>query len=97
MAEYIKREDALKLIVIHNGDSCNDCEYKNTDKACSDCLYSVVNKIPAADVRENVRGKWIPYNPIYSDVLCCSECEYMPAEAEFFNYCPNCGADMRGE
>ena len=50
--------------------------------------------IAAADVRENVKGKWLrklsqtPW-PI------CSECGIYGANES--NYCPNCGADMKGE
>ena len=43
-------------------------------------------------------GEWkhtMTYQPY------CSECEWMPEEDEMthghYNYCPNCGADMRGE
>ena len=51
-----------------------------------------------ADVRENVKGHWI----IYCDpsMLECSNCRkqffYYEAETKS-NFCPNCGADMRGD
>ena len=53
------------------------------------------------DVRENVRGEWIT---TYLDhvvmgerpkILYCSVCNQCIAYPT--NYCPNCGADMRGE
>lgn len=53
--------------------------------------------VPAADVRPVVRGKW---SRVYDDFMksnydtcsCCGK-EYFGAYG--FNYCPNCGADMR--
>ena len=41
------------------------------------------------------RGEWQTF-----DECVCSECgcvEYFNIEWKRFNYCPNCGADMRGE
>lgn len=62
---------------------------------------------PPADVRENVRGEWIIRNvqdwkgrPTGKKFIKCDQCE----EEEIisfgrspFNFCPNCGADMKGE
>ena len=59
--------------------------------------------IPAADVRENVRGEW---EEVAERGLCdlrrCSNCGHIePVGLEMItpkpNFCPNCGADMRGE
>ena len=49
--------------------------------------------IPAADVREVKRGKWV-YND-GDNIPYCSEC-MMPQDSEC-NFCPSCGADMREE
>ncbi|MBQ6398241.1 MAG: hypothetical protein IJI06_08870 [Oscillospiraceae bacterium] len=51
----------------------------------------------AADVRPVVRGKWVTaYDDFmksnYDTCSCCGK-EYFGANG--FNYCPNCGADMR--
>ena len=48
--DYIKRSDAIKTI-------CGDCEYYSTND-CEDCRLDRLTKIPAADVRPMVRGKW---------------------------------------
>ena len=66
--------------------------------------------VPSADVRENVRGEWLPH-PIKGnrewDV--CSACGIGCKRREYgihangdkwvteynFPFCPNCGADMR--
>ena len=56
-------------------------------------------KIPAADIKPVMRGKWVPKNTDGSwRIDTCSACKkdthyvrYAPA----YDYCPNCGADMR--
>ena len=45
-----------------------------------------------ADVREVKRGKWIVKFPIAT----CSECGETVDVHGNLNFCPNCGADMRG-
>ena len=57
---------------------------------------------PAADVVEVRRGEWV-----HSDLAAtwhgkdeCSECHYHTADRvdlSYFNYCPNCGAEMKGK
>ena len=41
-------------------------------------------------------GKWIEKSTGGEHFWCCSECGYVEWDAPN-NYCPNCGADMRGE
>lgn len=61
-------------------------------------LYPIrtVEELPSAEP-ERKKGKWI-------ENTFCSECGWIhEVESGFigsvkqFNYCPNCGADMRGE
>lgn len=64
---------------------------------------------PTADVRENVKGEWIEDNPREKSMMWrCSVCgriAYYPIIGERksykkhcgYNFCPNCGADMRGD
>ena len=59
-----------------------------------------IERLPSADVRSVVRGKWIRKH----DEVCywseCSNCGDYPPK-DFYgqewlsHYCPNCGADMR--
>lgn len=63
------------------------------------------------DVRENVKGEWVYEDEYYQDdgthVVVgyphCSVCNYVPYHPdderidECTPFCPNCGADMRGE
>ena len=59
--------------------------------------YADLKELPAADVRENVRGEWVVM-PHSNDWVKCSKCncamDYIMSSG--CNYCPNCGADMRG-
>lgn len=75
-------------------------------------VLAAVDRIPAADVRPVVRGKWVDEkgNPVPFHRNCpasgaygvnCSVCgEWLSASDEYSvvgNFCPNCGADMREE
>ena len=62
-------------------------------------IYGMIINQPTADVRENVRGEWLP-DMIYDgeDEWCfveCSNCKYRADK--HYDFCPNCGADMRGD
>ena len=53
-----------------------------------------------ANVRENVKGEWIkvdeqPYFRKHFHKVCCSVCRKQGYD--YWNFCPNCGADMRQE
>lgn len=86
MAEYIRREDVLSII----NASCFDLEYNSENIA----LQEEIKLIPAADVVERKKGKWIHFSR--SDE--CSVCGYDTGKYEAPTwFCPNCGADMRGE
>ena len=55
--------------------------------------------IPAADVRPVVRGRWekgIGENGV-TTALFCSCCHYENRHWHEWNFCPNCGAEMREE
>lgn len=62
------------------------------------------NEIPAADVRPVVRGKWDEEHEPFTwmgytrwSCSCCGfKCGYELEIKNRTNFCPNCGADMRG-
>lgn len=62
-----------------------------------DDMLGDIEEYPAADVKPVVRGEWeeIDYEGVgflhYECPFCGEHSFYKP------NYCPNCGADMRGE
>ena len=94
MTDYIKREDAIEAVKI---------------ALRKESALTRINNIQTADVRENIRGEWIEDNSREKSMMWrCSVCgriAYYPTIGKRksykkhcgYNYCPNCGADMRGE
>lgn len=61
---------------------------------------AILNQFPAADVRPVGCGRWelsdeTPYIRKHYHPVACSNCHR--AGMKGWNYCPNCGADMREE
>ena len=58
-----------------------------------------VDRIPTADVRENVHGEWTSKETFFDDldVFVCSNCKmrFATRDLRSWNYCPKCGADTR--
>lgn len=108
MDDYIKRQDVLDAIWLvdpqNDGSDGGTVVLQNLELTSAD-VESIVSEIPAADVRPVVRGRWVK---IYEDGepavaqhqvgVCCSKCMKMP-EDKFTesDFCPRCGADMKGE
>ena len=57
-------------------------------------VEGLIENAPTADVRENVRGEWIPTEGHMVPIYRCNKCNNLSLGG---NFCPNCGADMRGE
>ncbi len=83
------------------GQNCNGCTQKSDDAFCCDkLLQEAANAIEEFNthMRPVVRGKWEwtvaddEYFGEYWKCNLCGEHSYIG-----FNYCPNCGADMREE
>lgn len=111
MAEYIDREAALKaiaedkiemtpeLIAIGRAIGTYTAEqaFDGINQACDRHIESI-KIIPAADVQPVKHGKWIPrILPLNKAGNECSACLAISVGAMKPYYCPNCGADMRGE
>ena len=96
MSRYIDADKAKeKLGVVRGAYSC----FLEEDRPYYDVLsetIKMINEVPTADVRENVRGYWKkrkdkPLQNWYQ----CSNCGAICGETP--KYCSECGADMRGE
>lgn len=62
-------------------------------------VWVCLRKQPTIDAVPVVHAKWIRPTKISGrnfDIPHCSACHEVPIGADS-NYCPNCGADMRGE
>ena len=82
MKEYIEREAVRNMLY--------------DEDAITMRGVALLNKFPAADVVERVRGEWIRYP--HGSGIYCSRCHkkrrYKDTDDSF---CPRCGADMRKE
>ena len=77
---------------------CNNCEHK---PVCGKYVATGGHVKGCGHLKEDRRGKWIfKHDPIadpkkYFIRIVCSECNLHTGQKS--NYCPQCGADMRGE
>lgn len=103
--EYISRDEALKIF--HQ--CCDNCTNSYNGVMCRACAdagaMDILIDMPSADVQPVKYGRWID---VYTWTMLhefkssgrgehfwCSECEQ--GQKQKSNYCPNCGADMRGD
>ena len=102
MDKYISREEAIK-----NLREVYEYEYPTAsgdfDEYASHDVPNVLRNMPAADVQPIRRGRWIELpkamNPNENPCK-CSNCGHILSFMNYYpksKYCPNCGADMRGE
>ena len=84
MAEYIEREAVIDYIT-------RSPHIANYVKGA---IVIEIEQIPAADVKPVVRGEWIIRRGNWTDEYECSLCHKV--SKTYGNYCPWCGADMRG-
>ena len=98
MDEYIEREALRRRIKeIH----CAECDsYHGVRcRACwVDDTLDYIDSEPAADVAPVRHGRWIEQEKYTFGVFYdCSICgDRILDNGRSWNYCPNCGADMRG-
>lgn len=59
-----------------------------------------LERVQAEQPSAQKTGKWIeredPFG-FFDTIPVCSECGHTTKMRERYNYCPNCGADMRGD
>lgn len=73
----------------------------DAEKATIARAIQILDEQPTTDAKEAVRGKWIKHenNPRFVDCLECPFCNcwFVHEHLVRNSFCPNCGADMRGE
>ena len=82
---------------------CEKCVFKpfkqfQLEPQCDECEYREEARQTIAKYQRK-KGKWVkadetPYIRKHYHTVCCSECHRQGSER--WNYCPNCGADLRG-
>lgn len=100
---YLSRDALVKTMEMtpFTPDLCvseDECDVMNRARM----IYANIFKsLPAADVRPVVRGEWIVHNSLVgnylideNEVYICSVCKAQRTKRKY-NYCPNCGADMK--
>ena len=85
MNDYIRREDAINALY----EECN----KDQSLSCPYQFFDGIERIPAADVRENVHGEWIDTGS-GEECSVCHEIQYGYDSGRRF--CASCGAIMDG-
>ena len=112
MAEYIEREAFLERVdgiwdcadmvfepndKCYRSDDCASCKWRETKNA----IRKIAAYLPAADVRPVVRSHWFDGACVNCGFKPALDYEYATAYDDYneyrWNYCPNCGADMREE
>ena len=97
MSDLIRRKDAQKLVLNRNYDLANETQRM--------LMYNAVSNIPSAEP-ERKKGKWIKEDlsgyltPGGNSIYHCSECGHTEGpypHPRLTDFCPDCGADMRGE
>ena len=95
MAEYIKREAAVKAANEWVSEACMAPVMRVSR------LSEKLQKVPAADVAPVVHGRWEYIQQTLNTLsqLRCSFCGWWSLDPSIdgaYNYCPNCGAKMDG-
>ena len=104
MADEKRLIDANELVKFIKDNYCQYCNSYNglLCGACStDTFMCHVETAPTVDAVEVVHGRW-EKAPHQYGFLRCSKCNDVYISDTWlcdgkWNYCPNCGADMRGE
>ena len=105
MDDLISRQAAIDALAknmpsLTTPDGCGqfDHDIYVTDEAYVDCMQ-IIHDMPSAQP-ERKKGKWHRRFYPQIEMMVCSECqEEFSYDAETgirdYNYCPNCGADMK--
>ena len=83
-------------------------EHNKGWNACNEMWLKTIAEQPIVEAVPVVHGEWLDFYGDYSTAECdqCAECyevspdsepkkEYFEAFKQCYNFCPNCGADMR--
>ena len=96
MSDYIRREDATKVICEWGVRQERIGRYAVTIHELKQNTADMLDELPAADVVPVVHARWEKFSSI---TIKCSQCGYVIHDWRYSEckYCPNCGAKMDGE
>ena len=81
MDDYVKRQEAIEAVKYAWAKGLEPTQY--------------IEIIPAAQVREDVRAEWV-FDSEWWDYV-CTNCNGRIGSIKTYNFCPNCGARMKGK
>ena len=91
--DLINKQEALRLLKLNYDDSPTDV----SDLMYNDGVRSCVKTVREMKEVSARSGRWETYiiSMLDGEGCRCSECRF--EGVSYWDYCPNCGADMRGE
>ena len=104
MDDLISRQAAMERLMVQNV-IMDGSEYHNGFNAGVNRAQEVIRNLPPVQPKR-MKGRWLPDNNFAYEMrfVCsvCKESEVVPTIGfkkykPIWNFCPNCGADMRGE
>ena len=107
MSDLISRQaaiDALDVLCQEHrykipGKSETYSEYNEAWQDALDRAEGLIFNLPSAQP-ERIKGRWTKAYDGYDGHVKCVQCFKTydwDTQAQYYNFCPNCGADMRGE
>ena len=108
MSDLISREALIETIGKLKVDYYVDMNGKHNPIEQANKIINCIEDAPTVEAVPVVHGEWLDFYGDYSTAECdqCAECyevspdsepkkEYFEAFKQCYNFCPNCGADMR--
>ena len=97
MSRYIDADYVIKAIGAEI--ACGNCKQSRTECLCHSLsrqdICGIIDDAPTVDVVERKKGKWIEYVNSHCECpFCHKEWSFFENMTEWFNFCPNCGAQM---
>lgn len=98
--KILRNEETCVRAADNCGRDCANCHLVMDDKTILEAYDTAIEMLSEP---ERKTGKWIPQNHNKTDGMVSTAVYYYPKCsvcghcASYTNFCPNCGADMRGE
>lgn len=104
MSDLISRSVLFEEIERQKSSLDKDCEWSyNMTLNIVDVFCKLINKIPTVEAKPVVHGEWHLLDKCSNAGVYCSVCHKKVYKEPYYanvkvksNFCPNCGADMRG-